>query len=118
MQYDVIHISEEFSHNDLTSASNLLKPGKTLGPDRICSEFLFYRGKHYKVGFANSYPATCTTSRYPETEDELKWLQLLRPTRPWMTLELSLHLTSIFLVNFFPELCEVWIFRLFLRSWL
>ena len=30
------NISEEFSDNEPTSALNLLKPGKALGPDRIC----------------------------------------------------------------------------------
>ena len=39
------NISEEFSDNELTSALNLLKPGKAPRPDRICSEFILYGGK-------------------------------------------------------------------------
>ena len=39
------NISEEFSDNELTSALNLLKPGKAPGSDRICSEFILYGGK-------------------------------------------------------------------------
>ena len=42
------NISEEFSDNKLTSALNLLKPGKAPGPDYICSEFILYGGKALK----------------------------------------------------------------------
>ena len=42
------NISEEFSDNELTSALNLLKPGKAPGPDHICSEFILYGGKALK----------------------------------------------------------------------
>ena len=41
-------ISDDFSDNELTSALNLLKPGKTPGPDRVCSEFILYGGKALK----------------------------------------------------------------------
>ena len=41
-------ISEEFFDNELTSALNLLKPGKAPGPDHICSEFILYGGKALK----------------------------------------------------------------------
>ena len=42
------NISEDFSDNELTSALDLLKPGKAPGPDHICSEFILYGGKALK----------------------------------------------------------------------
>ena len=42
------NIFEEFSDNELTSALNLFKPGKALGPDHICWEFIFHGGKALK----------------------------------------------------------------------
>ena len=76
------NISEEFSDNELTSALNLLKPGKAPSPDHICLEFILYGGKALKSWLREFLSSCLHHLKIPKIWRRADEVAILKPNKP------------------------------------
>ena len=76
------NISKIFSDNELTSALNLLRPGKAPVPDRICSEFILYAGKAVKSWLREFLSSCLHHLKIPKIWKRADVVVISKPNKP------------------------------------
>ena len=75
-------ISGDFTSEEFSNALRLLKPGKSLGPDSICSELVLYAGAALN-SWLNQFQSSCMrTLKLPKIWIRALVVAILKPKKP------------------------------------